>query len=120
MQIRQAITHLPDVKNELVAAQIHDDSDDVIMIRLEGNRLFVESDGENIGDLDANYALGTIYTVKIVAEQSTIKVYYNDILKVTSNKNGSGYYFKAGCYTQTNTTKGDSADPYLAFDHVSL
>lgn len=112
MTIRQAITHLPDVKSELVAGQIHDSSDDVIMIRLEGSRLFVESGGENIGDLDPNYALGTIFTVKIVAEQSSIKVYYNDALKVTTTKSGNSYYFKAGCYTQTNTTKGDSAASY--------
>lgn len=112
MNLRQAITHLPDVKSELVAAQIHDSKDDVIMVRLEGKRLFVESGGKNIGDLDTNYVLGTVYTVKIVAENSTIKVYYNDALKVTFDKKGSGYYFKAGCYTQTNTTKGDSAASY--------
>jgi len=39
-------------------------------------------------------------------------VYYNDILKVSYNKSGSGYYFKAGCYTQTNISKGDSASSY--------
>lgn len=112
MTIRQAITHLPDVKNQLVAGQIHDSSDDVIMIRLEGSHLFVESGGDNIGDLDTSYTLGTVFTVKIIAQQSTISVYYNDIPKVTFNKNGSGYYFKAGCYTQTNATKGDSASSY--------
>jgi hypothetical protein len=112
MTIRQAITHLPDIKNELVAAQVHDGSDDVITIRLEGSRLFVQSDGKNIGDLDTNYILGTVYTAKIVAEQSSIKVYYNNALKVTADKSGKTYYFKTGCYTQTNTTKGDSAASY--------
>jgi hypothetical protein len=112
MTIRQAITHLPDVKNQLVAGQIHDSSDDVVMIRLEGSRLFVESGGKNIGDLDTNYTLGTVFTVKLVAEKSAIKVYYNDELKVTTAKSGDSYYFKAGCYTQTNTTKGDSAASY--------
>jgi hypothetical protein len=112
MTVRQAITHLPDVKDELVAGQIHDDSDDVIMIRLEGAHLFVESGGKNIGDLATNYNLGTMFTIKMVAEQSSIKVYYNDSLKVTTDKNGSGYYFKAGCYTQANTTKGDSPASY--------
>ncbi|RYX79346.1 polysaccharide lyase family 7 protein [bacterium] len=112
MTVRQAITHLPDVKSELVAAQIHDDSDDVIMVRLEKNHLFVEGGGENLGTLDNNYTLGTIYEVKIEVQNNTIKVYYNGTLKVDIKKTGTGYYFKAGCYTQTNTTKGDPATSY--------
>jgi poly(beta-D-mannuronate) lyase len=112
MFVKQAITHLPDVKPELVAGQIHDDSDDVVMIRLEKNHLFVEANGKNIGDMDANYQLGTFFIVKIVAESSQINVFYNDVLKVTYDKAGSGYYFKAGCYTQSNTGRGDTADAY--------
>jgi len=112
MTVTGAITHLPDVKRQVVAAQIHDASDDVIMIRLENTRLFVEAGGENIGDLDTNYALGKKFTVKITAQNKKINVYYNDIQKVTYAKNGEGYYFKAGCYTQTNLTKGDRASSY--------
>jgi len=112
MIIKQAITHLPVVKPELVAGQIHDDSDDIVMIRLEKNRLFVEADGNNIGDLELDYRLGTVFTVKIVAENGTIKVFYDDTLKVTYDKQGSDYYFKAGCYTQSNVDKGDESAAY--------
>lgn len=112
MSVTEAITHLPGVKRQVVAGQIHDASDDVVMIRLEGSRLFVEADGKNIGDLDSNYTLGKKFTVKIVAENSKINVFYDDTLKVAYNKSGTGYYFKAGCYTQTNTSKGDSASSY--------
>lgn len=112
MTIRQAITHLPDVKSELVSAQIHDEDDDVVMVRLEKNHLFVESDGENIGTLDEEYILGTIYEVRIEVQDGRIEVYYNGVLKVDIKKTGTGYYFKAGCYTQTNTTKGDPATSY--------
>lgn len=112
MIVRQAVTHLPEKKPEVVTAQIHDDSDDIVMVRLHGNYLFVEADGEDIGVLDADYRLGTPYTVTITAEDSKIKVFYNNILKVTYDKDGSDYYFKAGCYTQTNTDKGDRRDAY--------
>lgn len=112
MIARQAITHLPPVKPEVVAGQIHDALDDVVMIRLEGKRLFVEASGEEVGVLEANYALGTIFTVQIVAAEGSIKVFYNGDLRVNYNKSGSGFYFKAGCYTQSNPARGDSASEY--------
>jgi hypothetical protein len=112
MIIREAITHLPVVKPHVVAGQIHDATDDVVMVRLEGNHLFVESGGNDIGTLDASYQLGTTFTVTVVAAGGHIKVYYNDALKVDVAKSGSGYYFKAGCYTQSNVAKGDAPDAY--------
>lgn len=112
MIIRQAITHLPEVKRHVVAGQIHDADDDVIMIRLEGTNLFVEAGGTNVGQLDSGYQLGTVFTVKIVASGGVIHVYYNDILRVSYSRSVSGCYFKAGCYTQSNTSKGDAADAY--------
>jgi poly(beta-D-mannuronate) lyase len=112
MVVREAITHLPVVKPEVVAAQIHDSSDDVIMIKLSGSHLFVEANSKNIGDLDTNYALGTTYTAKIVASGGHIQVYFNDALKVDYIKSKSGLYFKAGCYTQSNVSKGDAPDAY--------
>jgi hypothetical protein len=112
LTVRQAITHLPAVKPHVVAGQIHDASDDVVMIRLEGSRLFVEAKGKEAGTLDAHYALGTVFTVKIVAAAGHIKVSYNDVLKVDYATARSGLYFKAGCYTQSNTQKGDAPAAY--------
>ena len=112
MTVRQAITHTPVAKPHVVAGQIHDDSDDVVMIRLEGSRLFVQGDGDDLGLLDENYQLGAIFTIKIVASNGHILIYYNDNLKVDYTKSKSDLYFKAGCYTQSNTDKGDNADAY--------
>ncbi|HSW99520.1 MAG TPA: polysaccharide lyase family 7 protein [Patescibacteria group bacterium] len=112
MIVREAITHTPLVKPHVVAAQIHDAQDDVIMIRLESKRLFVEGGGKELGLLDDNYGLGTSFTVKIEASQGHIKVSYNDIQKLDYTRSGSGFYFKAGCYTQSNISKGDSASAY--------
>jgi hypothetical protein len=112
MVVKEAFTHLPDVKPHVVGAQIHDASDDVIEVRLEGSRLFVDHNGTNLGDLNTNYALGTTYTLKIVAANGHIQAYYNDVLKVDYTHSGSGWYFKAGCYTQSNTSKGDLPSAY--------
>lgn len=110
--IRQAITHLPDVKSHVVAGQIHDASDDLIMIRLENQRLFVEANGSDVGVLDPAYTLGRIFEVKIVAASGRIKVHHNGVLKVDIARSASGCYFKAGAYTQSNTSRGDAPDAY--------
>lgn len=112
MTVTEAITTLPTKKPQVVAAQIHDKNDDVVMVRLENKRLFVEADGNNIGDLDTAYVLGTPFTVEIRATAIGIAVSYDGTPKVSYAKVGSGWYFKAGCYTQSNTSKGDSADAY--------
>lgn len=114
MTITQTITHLPVVKPHVVAGQIHDASDDVVMIRLEGTNLFVEGGGDELGALNANYALGTRFTVRLVAGGGRIKVYYEDLVtpKVDIASDSSDCYFKAGAYTQSNPTQGDDASAY--------
>jgi PKD repeat protein len=112
MVIREAIAHLPVVKPQVVAGQIHDADDDVVMVRLEGINLFLEHDGANLGTLNPNYRLGTIYRVKLVAANGHIKVFYNGRMKVDFVHSGSGWYFKAGAYTQSNPSKGDAPDAY--------
>jgi len=114
MILEQAILHTPEKKPHVVAEQIHDAADDVVMIRLEGKNLFVEGGGNSLGVLDPAYVLGTRYTVKILASQGKISIYYNDLTtpKVIVNRSSTGCYFKAGAYTQSNTAKGDLATAY--------
>ncbi|HZF48338.1 MAG TPA: polysaccharide lyase family 7 protein [Polyangiaceae bacterium] len=114
MVVKEAITHLPVVKPHVVAGQIHDASDDVVMIRLEDKYLFVEGGGDDLGELDPSYALGTPFTIKMVAEEGVIQVYYNDMNtpKVAVPRDASGCYFKAGVYTQSNPEKGDEPTAY--------
>jgi Alginate lyase len=114
LTLTAAITHLPEAKPHVVAAQIHDASDDVIMVRLERKHLFVEGGGSELGDLDREYELGTPFTVKIEAQEGHIRVYHNDMArpKVDIERPASGCYFKAGVYTQSNTSKGDSPSAY--------
>ena len=112
MEVEQAITAVPPVKKHVVSAQIHDKKDDLIMIRLEGKKLFVERN--KIGDviLDANYQLGTKFKLKIAAAEGHVKVWYNDELKMDWKVSAKGCYFKAGCYTQSNPSKGDKPESY--------
>ncbi len=114
MTIRQAITHVPEVKPHVVAGQIHDAEDDVVMIRLEGRKLFVEGGGENLGTLDEDYRLGTIFTARFQAHDGRIDVYYEDLATpaVTVPIEADGCYFKAGVYTQSNPDRGDAPGAY--------
>lgn len=112
MIIDEMITNTPVAKPHVVVGQIHDADDDVIMIRLENQRLFVQAESEDLGTLDSDYQLGTRFQVKVHVEDNKIYIYYNDTLKVTYPVVKTGCYFKAGMYTQSNTSKGDAADAY--------
>jgi poly(beta-D-mannuronate) lyase len=112
MTISQAITATPRAKPHVVAGQIHDAEDDVAMIRLEGRRLFVESDGKDVGLLDPYYRLGTRFTVSIIASPRGVGVIYNGRRTVRTAEVGRGWYFKAGCYPQSNPERGDLPTAY--------
>ncbi len=114
MTITEAITHLPVAKPHIVAAQIHDESDDVVMVRLERDYLFVEGGGSDLGALVSSYQLGTPFTVKLEAQNGRVRVYFNDMSKpkVDIERKATGCYFKAGAYVQSNPEKGDDASAY--------
>ena len=117
MTIEEAIIAVPKTKKHVVAGQIHDSSDDVIVIRLEDKKLFVDIGGTDGPTLDANYTLGKKFTVKFEATGGKTNIYYNGSTTPahTLSKSYSGAYFKAGAYTQSNcsTDPGDcSANNY--------
>lgn len=102
-----AVTAVPQVKRHVVVGQIHDASDDIMVIRLELPKLYVNVDGKNIKVLDENYTAGKKFTIKFVSENGQTKVYYNnqtDPIYILS-KSFSGAYFKVGAYTQSNCSK---------------
>ncbi len=112
MTLRVAVTGVPRKKPHVVCAQIHDADDDLVMVRLEGTKLFVERN--EVGDvmLDKEYQLGTPIDLKIEAGKGHVKVFYNGEEKFDWEVSRKGCYFKAGCYTQSNVKKGDNADAY--------
>ncbi len=112
MTMRVAITKTPRVKKHVVCAQIHDASDDVMMVRLEGKKLFVERNETGDVMLDDAYELGTSFDLKVQAREGRIKVWYDSELKLDWEASRTGCYFKAGCYTQSNLSQNDTADDY--------
>ncbi len=111
MSLRQAVTRLPDVKPHVVTAQIHGGDDDVMLVRLEGETLMAQyDDGASEIVIDPAYRLGTPYDLRIVAADGRIEVFYNDELAAEIPRSGSGWYFKAGSYLQSNPERGDSPD----------
>jgi hypothetical protein len=114
MTVTYAILQIPAVKPHVVAGQIHDSSDDVVMIRLEGTNLFVEGGGNDLGNLKPDYQLGTRFTVRLSASGGRIRIFYEDMTtpKVDVARSATGCYFKAGAYTQSNPSRGDAPDAY--------
>lgn len=115
--IEQRITHLPLKKPHIVVGQIHDDKDDVIVFRLEKNKLFVKMDDESGPVLDDNYQLGTKFTVMFKVAEDQTECYYNGVLKFTYPKAFSNAYFKAGAYVQSSCqgkrkVEGESCEAY--------
>jgi len=108
----QAITQTPAVKKHVVCTQIHGAKDDVMMVRLEGKKLLIDRNKAGDIKLDRNYKLGTRFKLKIQAGGGHIKLWYNDSLKMDWEVSMTGCYFRAGCYTQSNTKKGDRPDSY--------
>lgn len=116
MEIDQAITHLPVVKKHIVAGQIHDADDDVIVFRLENQKLFIDINGDDGPTLTSSYILGTRFKVKFVVSNNQTKCYYNDVLMYTHNQSYSGAYFKAGAYTQSSCKSGGNPGPTESCD----
>lgn len=112
LAMRVAITRLPAKKPHAVCAQIHDAKSDVVMVRLEGTKLFVERKPEADVMLDRSYALGTPLDLKIEAGQGRIRLWHDGVAKMDWEVAKEKCYFKAGCYVQSNLTKGDSAEEY--------
>ncbi|WP_111977535.1 polysaccharide lyase family 7 protein [Algibacillus agarilyticus] len=136
---KQAITHLPIVKNHLVATQIHGDKeegiDDSLVLRLEGSHLFLSFNGGKLRDnvtIKSDYELGTLHEVMFEVIDDKHYVYYSEdgkLAQAYAAGNASQYlvkdgssdylmdlsygksYFKIGNYTQSNSEKeGDETD----------
>ncbi|RQO70008.1 polysaccharide lyase family 7 protein [Pedobacter sp. KBW06] len=115
--IDQRISHLPLEKPHIVVGQIHDDQDDVIVFRLEKNKLFVKMGDEKGPVLEENYQLGTRFTVSFKVSKDQTDCYYNGQLRFSYPKAFRNAYFKAGAYVQSSCqgkrkVKGESCEAY--------
>lgn len=139
LYVEQAITHLPTVKNHLVATQIHGDKeagiDDALVLRLEGSHLFLSFNGEKLRSdvtIKTDYVLGTKHEIMFEVLDDKHYVYYSEdgnLWNAYTSGDASQYlvkdgsdpvlmdlyydqsYFKVGNYTQSNPEKeGDETD----------
>lgn len=107
-----AVTHLPEAKPHVVCAQIHDASQDVLMVRLEGSKLLLERTGREDVVLERKYVLGSEVAVRIEAGTGRIRVWHQDELRAEWPETAKGCYFKAGCYVQSNVSKGEAPEDF--------
>lgn len=110
--IEEAITATPKNKPDVVAGQIHGDDDDLLVIRLEGSKLYLSRGGEHLAVLDENYVLGQRFTFKFEAANGKMFTYYNNGAEpvYTLEKKVKQAYFKIGVYTQSNCETEESSD----------
>lgn len=104
MFLDEAITAVPMHKQHVVAGQIHDNSDDITVVRLEYPNLYVNVNGKNVYTLDSHYTLGKRFTIKWVVSDGQTRLYYNNSQApvYVFSKNYTNSYFKTGVYTQSN------------------
>lgn len=108
MEAVLAFTHLPSSKPHVVGMQIHDSSDDVTVLRLEGTDLWTTNGDKTHGTkIMSGYQLGTFINVKVVAGGGKITWYLNGAQVAQLSKKVSGGYFKAGAYQQAGNSGSD-------------
>lgn len=120
MTITAAINKLPTKKRHVVCAQIHDSEDDILMVRLEDEKLFIERNELEPVYLTKDYELGTFFKLMIIAEKGRIRALYEGKVIMEWPIERDGMYFKAGCYTQSNVDKGDAPDDYAEVEIQAL
>jgi hypothetical protein len=111
MDVTMAVTATPTRYPSVAVAQIHDGSAGAMLVKLRGQRLFVDSDDGPRGNLDNNYVLGATFTLHVAANDGKIAVTYNDSKTVTYERSGDTFYFKAGVYNQSNLDKYPDENP---------
>ena len=78
LDVCEAITQFPSGKPEVVGAQIHDAADDVLEIRLEGQKLAVQfDDGKSEQVLDPAYTVGYPVPAADRRRRQKVDVQYN-------------------------------------------
>ncbi|MDX6254027.1 MAG: hypothetical protein QOJ11_361 [Frankiales bacterium] len=112
MSLTQTITHLPVKKPQLICGQIHNSTDYLIMVEIDGTNLYVRNRDATAGVLDAKYRLGTPFDLQISVNGGLVTVTYNGVEKAHIPLLETGCYFKAGCYVQSNTASGDLPTAY--------
>jgi hypothetical protein len=116
MVIDQAFTHLPNARTDggtagVVGGQIHDADNDICVFRLEGKNLWLTS-GNNAHYklITDTYELGTRFKATFSVLNDVVSVYFNGQLVDRLAAKFARAYFKAGAYTQANSSNSKPND----------
>jgi hypothetical protein len=112
LSLKAAITKTPKRKPHVVCAQVHDAKSDLLMVRLEGEKIFIERSQGGDVMLERRYRLGTAFTLKLEAGGGRVKAWFDGDLKMDWPISRAECYFKCGCYTQSNPDRGDDPTDY--------
>jgi alpha-tubulin suppressor-like RCC1 family protein len=120
LEINEAFTHLPSLIPKVVGVQIHDPDHEVLMIRLDGTRLYAQVrqlDGTYTEVTFTNsYTLGTRFDAKVTADANGIFIDYNGVRMASFPGRVPSstvyWYFKAGCYLHSKTSAGEAPSEY--------
>lgn len=114
MRILQAVTSAPIKKPQVVCGQVHGGDDDVCVFIYDGASKSIRwKKGDTLmGKLIENYQFGARFEAKFIAAGGKIRLFIDGVHKAYFSVSKSTCYFKAGCYTQSNISKGDHPDTF--------
>ncbi|HEY9417641.1 MAG TPA: polysaccharide lyase family 7 protein [Pseudonocardia sp.] len=126
-RVKGRVTKMPPSKPQLVLLQAHDQDDDVAMVYMSSKTTVQAKLGDTVvGTLTSSFAFNTdyVYKIEVVGNGSTSVVKWfwgtTDADLVTpaftssSASRSSGWYFKAGCYGQSNSSTDNTSDgPFI-------
>lgn len=122
LSVDESVDVLPPTKRQVVCAQIHNASDDVVEILGDGlnstlgkdhTALTVRFRGETQKThLTDTYVLGTRFRLDIGVAAGKITISYNGVAKLVLKATDKGAYYKVGAYTQSNPSHGDTGTTY--------
>jgi hypothetical protein len=114
-----------DATRGVVAMQIHDGKDDVSVLRLEknGDLYITRGDETHTFPVTSNYVMRTFMRVKVEARKGGgIRWYINNMNTPVATIPGvfTNCYFKAGCYTQAETSSPITGRGVTAFRSLTV
>lgn len=114
MEVRLSVSHLPVVKPQVVCAQVHATTDDLVQILCDADKIKWRWRGVTQAEILINpYVLGTIFTLRLELEAGTFRLYVNGTLAATrTGAVETQCYFKTGSYVQSSLSEGDAAGAY--------
>lgn len=98
-----AFTALPSSTQTVVGMQLHDNTNDLTVLRLEGSDLYItQGNNDHFHHVTSSYTLGTFMKVKLESRKGGgVRWYINDVFeKLVYSGTFSGCYYKVGAYTQ--------------------